>query len=305
MKDIALLSCRSFLSKSIKPALPALLLLGPLNLFAQPKVIPLYKGAAPGSEHWNWKEGETVNNPTQTRIAYNVVNPTLTVFTPDPAMRNGCAVIVSPGGGLQVLLVEKEGEQVAKALTQKGITVFLLKYRLARLISDDPWKEMMTNLRDTTKRMVRGAVRPLAIEDLKTAITYVKQQAATYGVDEKRVGLLGFSAGAGLSANFVFDFTPAVRPAFAGFIYSAINMAGKPALPANPPPVFIAAATDDTMARPSYSVDLYNHWIRSGYPAELHLYGKGGHGLHGYPANTWIARFTDWLQAMGFLKPGE
>lgn len=303
--DISLPSCRSYLGKVIKPALPTLLLLVSLNLFAQPKVIPLYQGAAPGSEHWNWKEGETTNNPIRTRMAYNVVNPTLTVFSPDPAVRNGCAVIISPGGGLQVLLVEREGEQVAKALTQKGITVFLLKYRLAQIKSDDPWKEMMANLRDTTKRIVRDAVRPLAIEDLKTAITHVKQNAATYQIDEKRVGLIGFSGGARLNANIVFEFTPALRPAFAGFIFSAIDLTTKPALPANPPPIFIAAATDDTLASPSYSVDLYNHWIRSGHPAELHLYGKGGHGLSTYPANTWIERFTDWLQAMGFLKPGE
>ena len=69
------------------------------------------------------------------------------------------------------------------------------------------------------------------------------------------------------------------------------------------PPLFIAAAIDDTVTSVSHSISLYNDWMNSKHSAELHLYTKGGHGLRGFPAESWIIRFEEWLDVLGFLKP--
>ena len=95
---------------------------------AQQKVIPLYKGISPGSENWNWTEGETYKNPLNTKIVYNVTQPTLIAYFPDPAVANGSAIIICLGGGFHVLLIDSVGTKLATELTKKGIAVFILKY---------------------------------------------------------------------------------------------------------------------------------------------------------------------------------
>lgn len=104
----------------------------------EPEVIWLYKGKAPGTENWNWKEGSQDNKTFNTKIVYNVTQPSLTVVKPDPAKANGTAVVVCPGGGFQLLSINSEGFDVAKWLAAKGITVFVLKYRLFQSVTNDP-----------------------------------------------------------------------------------------------------------------------------------------------------------------------
>ena len=75
-------------------------------------------------------------------------------------------------------------------------------------------------------------------------------------------------------------------------------------------PLFIAAATDDQLALVSNSIGIFNDWLLANQSAELHLYAKGGsgvegmptHGLNGNPANTWVLRFLEWMEAMGLLN---
>jgi acetyl esterase/lipase len=97
---------------------------------AQEKVVRLYDGPAPGSEDWKHSEQESRTNLWQTRVAFNVVNPTLTVFQPDPAKANGTAVIICPGGAFFGLSIDSEGCDVARWLQDRGVTGFVLKYRL-------------------------------------------------------------------------------------------------------------------------------------------------------------------------------
>jgi acetyl esterase/lipase len=264
---------------------------------AQQKVIQLYNGAAPGSENWNWDERETSNTPIKLKIAYNVTRPTLTVYRPDTS--NGTAIIIFPGGGMRVLNIEHEGSNVAQALNKRGITVFVLKYRLVRSRTDDPWKEMMDNMKDTARfRGDNAAIRNLVREDAMNAMLYVRKHAADFKIDSNRVGVLGFSAGGGLAIYLSLNGPSVTRPNFAGFIYSAF---GKNEVPANAPPVFIACATDDVLASSTNSINLYNAWIAASNSAELHIYAKGGHGLRGSPeAKTWIIRFQEWLGLQGF-----
>src|SRR5579872_4038558 len=101
---------------------------------AQQKVIPLYNGASPGSENWTYNEKvKAYNTPTfHGSVVYDVSHPTLTVYPADPAINTGTAMIVCPGGGFYILSMTNEGTDVAHWLNQKGITVFVLKYRLAQ-----------------------------------------------------------------------------------------------------------------------------------------------------------------------------
>jgi acetyl esterase/lipase len=266
---------------------------------AQQKVIQLYNGAAPGSENWTWREQETNKNPINARIAYNVTHPTLTVFLPDSALTNGTAVIVCPGGGLHVLVVDYNGTEVAKELTKKGIIVLLLKYRLIHSLTDDPWKEMMSSVDDSASEI---AVLKMAEKDAENAMIYVRQHAAEFGIDPHRIGIMGFSSGGTLAAFLAYYHTPATRPDFVAPIYADTEDFEKSAVPQDAPPLFIAAASDDQLTPVSNSVNLYNAWLASKHSVELHLYSKGKHGLHGFPADSWIIRFEEWLDVQGLLK---
>src|SRR5215469_169876 len=101
-----------------------------LNASAQEKVIRLYDGPAPGSENWKQKETENNSNLWQTRVVFNISDPTLTVFQPEAGKANGTAVVICPGGAFFALSIDSEGFEVARWLAAKGVICFVLKYRL-------------------------------------------------------------------------------------------------------------------------------------------------------------------------------
>jgi acetyl esterase/lipase len=270
---------------------------------AQQTVIPLYNGAAPGSESWNWEEKETTKNPLNSRIIYNVTHPTLTAFLPDPTIANGTAIIVCPGGAYQFLLIDMEGTEIARWLNQKGIAAFVLKYRLVHLTTDDPWEEITRNMNNLGFfKDVAAPVVNLELEDGKTAIAYIRSHAKEYNISPDHIGIIGFSAGGTLSANLAYNFTKETRPDFAAMLYPATFTITKKQVQQSAPPVFIAAATDDQLVPVSNSVELYGHWQSAGRSAELHIYASGGHGLATAPSNTWRDRFMDWLYEVGVLS---
>ena len=274
-----------------------LLFLLSVNSKAQVNVIPLYKGVAPGSETWNWKEGETSNTPMKMKVAYNVTQPTLTVFTPDKP--NGTAVILFPGGGGRVVNIENEGSKMADVLTQKGLTVFVLKYRVAQSKTDDPWQETINSLKDTQAlRKEMEPIRQLVTSDATAALAYVQQHAADYKIHPQKIGIVGFSAGGSMAIRLATNKNQSSRPNFVALIYSVYNPAIYDPVPADAPPAFIACATDDALASPTNSTRLYDAWVGAKRPAELHIYTKGGHGLRGSAAaSNWITRFEEWLTA--------
>src|SRR5438552_1974699 len=110
---------------------------------AQQKVIQLYNGAAPGSESWTWNEAENDNNSWNTKVVYNVSHPTLTVFAPDSMLSTGTAVIICPGGTFHALSINSEGNDVENWHINKGVTCFVLRYRLAHSVTTDPVAEVM------------------------------------------------------------------------------------------------------------------------------------------------------------------
>lgn len=278
------------------------------------EIIPLYKGVAPGSEDWDYKEIESKSDMFGDRIIRNVCKPTLTVFKPDKEIATGTAVIVCPGGGNFMLCFKNEGTEVAEWLSQKGITAFVLKYRLNKT-PEDPQefnKYVMDffmkltipsnsgNAEDTkASNLYPGSVYYGGEDGLKS-VEYVRNHASELGINPGKIGMIGFSAGAMVTLHTVLHSEPRNQPNFAALIYGGWLFGTE--VPGNAPPLFIAGAADDIISAENPA--LYNAWIKAGNKAELHMYSRGGHGFannkKGSPVDTWIDRYYEWLKDMGF-----
>jgi acetyl esterase/lipase len=269
-------------------------------------VIPLYTGTPPGSTPETYPEKQYFSNVWKTEVVTNVTKPSLTVYKPASGTANGTGIIVVPGGGWMALSINSEGIDVAKYLAAKGVTAFVLKYRIAHT-GEDGTQEFMDLINDHEKfDATVGKIIPLSNADGLAAMAYVRQHAADWGISPDRVGIIGFSAGGEIAAEVGFKYTAASRPAFVAPIY-APGMAFKDLpVPADAPPMFLAAATDDQLGLVPGSITLYEKWLAAKKPAELHIYEKGGHGFgvhkNNIPTDTWIDRFADWLDLNGFLK---
>lgn len=275
------------------------------TLAAAQQVIPLYSGAAPGSPAESYPEKEYFSKVWNTEVVTNVTQPSLAVFRPAPQERNGTAVVICPGGGFMALSIASEGTEVAKYLVARGVTAFVLKYRLAHT-GEDGTQEFMALIGHPQQfRETTGKVIPLAIDDGLAAVKYVRQHAAEFGVAPDRVGIIGFSAGGAVTAGVALRYTPEGRPAFAAPIYAVISMFKDDAVPADAPPLFIAGATDDQLGLAPDSVALYSRWLQAHKSAELHMYAKGGHGFgmrqQGLPTDHWIDRFAEWMEMEGWM----
>lgn len=274
-------------------------------LFSQNEVISLYTGKVPGSETWNWSEAENTKNDWGLRVVYNVANPTLTVFKPEEGKANGTSVIIAPGGAFRALSIDNEGYDVAKWLVKKGVTCFVLKYRLIKSNTTDPVKEMNEIWGSPTFDKQNMELIPLAIADGRAAIAYVRANANEFKLDPNRIGIMGFSAGGTVTAGTAYGYTEANKPNFIAPVYAFFPKALQGKLEQNAPPAFILAASDDQLDLASHSVDLYSQWLANKQQAELHLYAKGGHGFGmsaQKPTNTWTDRFADWLEMNNWLS---
>jgi len=269
-------------------------------------VVPLYQGTPPGSAPETYPEKEYFSKIWNTEVISNVTKPTLTVFKPAPEQKNGTAVVVVPGGGFLALSINSEGNDVARYLAAKGITAFVLKYRLAHT-GEDATQEFMTLISDRQKfEEIVGKVIPLSIADGLAAVTYVRQHASEWGISPDHVGIIGFSAGGEVAAGVGFQYTPEGRPAFVAPIYPAARRFKDAAVPADAPPMFVAAATNDQLGLAPDSILLYEKWTAAHKSVELHMFAKGGHGFgmrkQNLPTDHWIDRFADWLDMLGWLK---
>jgi acetyl esterase/lipase len=269
-------------------------------------VIPLYPGTPPGSEPANYPEKEYFSKVWNTEVVTNVTKPTLTVYKPAAGTANGTAIVIAPGGGFMALSINSEGIDVAKYLAAKGITCFVLKYRLAHT-GEDATQEFTQLYADRQKfGETIGKVIPLSIADGLAAVAYVRAHASEWNISPDRVGIIGFSAGGTVAAGVAFHYAPDGKPAFAAVIYGAAGRLKDLPVPTDAPPMFIAAATDDNLGLAPDSVALYERWTSAQKTAELHMYAKGGHGFgmrkSNLPTEHWIDRFAEWLDLQGFLK---
>jgi|GEM_PF-55517 len=272
---------------------------------AQDRVVPLYEGPAPGSSSWDWQESESLKNGWNTRVVYNVTQPTLSVFLPEAGKANGTSVVICPGGAFRALSIESEGFDVARWLTKKGVTCFVLKYRLVHMKTDDPVAEMTADWGTPAFAEESRKVIPLSIADGRNAVAWLRRHIDEWKLDPDRIGIVGFSAGGTVAGAAAFGYDVRNRPSFVASIYPFFpdELIGKVAEDA--PPMFLAAASDDGLDLAPHSVALYNAWLKAKKNVEMHLYAKGGHGFgmrsQKLPSDQWIERFGDWLQLNGWL----
>ena len=135
------------------------------TLGAAQDVIPLYPGTAPGSTQENYSEKEYLSKFSNTEVVANVTKPSLAVFKAPPELRNGTAVVICPGGGFMALNITGEGTDVAKYMAARGVTAFVLKYRLAHT-DEDANREFAALIADRQKyREMVEKIVPLAVAD--------------------------------------------------------------------------------------------------------------------------------------------
>ena len=271
------------------------------------EVVSLYEGQPSGSESWNHEEQESTDNVFQTRLIYNVTKPTLTIFRPEKP--NGTGVVICPGGGFHCLSMDTEGNQVAEWLNKKGVTCFVLKYRLLQCKTKDPALELMMKGMDKVEQEI-APIAKLAMDDGLQAMRYVRSHADEVNVDNEKIVLLGFSAGGTLVTSVAFHCDETTRPNYLAPIYAQVDWAlTKDQVPENAPPIFLVAASNDQLGLAEHSVRLYRQWLKATKPAELHLYAEGGHGFgmrtQNLPSDHWIERFGDWLANQGLLVPAD
>lgn len=273
----------------------------PAKAPAEPNAIPLYSDKTPGSastEDW-------ARNGTWLGVR-NVTRPTLTPVLPKPGKATGAAVIVAPGGAFMLLAMGHEGWNVAQALADRGITAFVLKYRLVETPKDNV--EAMRFVGQTMMKEVanpmEGALlkQSLAPADARAAIAMVRAGATKWKIDPKRVGIIGFSAGAMTARRVAIDAPPGERPDFVGYIYGPQD--GE-TVPADAPPLFNAIALDDALF-PSKGFPIATSWMAAKRPVEIHGYQNGNHGFGlGKPGAThalMLDQFIAWMDMSGFLK---
>jgi acetyl esterase/lipase len=253
----------------------------------------------PGSESWNWVEKMNDNNSRHVMTVYNVVRPSLSVFLPEPAAANGTAIIICPGGGFHFLAIDHEGNNVARALAKKGITAFVLKYRLVHIFNDNPFDDMITTEDKKGWDEESLPIIPLAIADGRQALTYLKSNASEYNLHPDRIGIMGFSAGGMVAGATAFHYEPGNRPAFVATIYGDLPESIQGTALPDAPPLFLACAQDDEFGFALHAINMYNKWYAAKRSVEMHLFATGGHGFGiGSETNTthlWIDRFSEWL----------
>lgn len=283
---------------------------------AQNEIIPLWSGNIPNSQ--KSEDKEIVKKTDATRISL-VQDPTLEVFLPTPMNANGKAVIICPGGGYQHLSYDWEGTDIAKWCNSKGITAFVLKYRLPN-----------------SKSVKVSYEAPL--QDAQRALRIVRSQTEKWHIDPNKIGIMGFSAGGHLASTLGTQFNKAnsfietaidtisARPDFMVLIYPVVTMisdhthkgsqfnllgsnptgalineySNELQVSENTPPTFMVHASDDAAVPVENSLNLYKALKDKRIKAEMHIYPEGGHGFglalrQGY-LQTWTDRLYDWLQ---------
>lgn len=280
----------------------------PLEAPKEPNAILLGTGGVEGQtspETWFRQWGDP--------MARNISTATLTPFLPEPGKANGTAVIVAPGGGFSWLSMGNEGWEVAEALAKKGIAAFVLKYRLnptpASLEDFSAWMNRPRPTPPPAADPSKGTPAPPPppqrdltnqLQDAEAAYAMIVNRAKEWGVDTNRIGMIGFSAGAGLTMHSTLH-SKTMKLAFIGPIYGGM---GPVEVPKDAPPMFNVIATDDFLFRGQFGV--IESWYKAGIPVEFHLYQNGGHGFGlGNPnrtSNKWFDAFVHWMDVNGFLS---
>ena len=290
------------------------LALSATNAFSQQTTLSLWSHGAPEASTSKGPERD-ITAPTDPLIAgrkiiklTNVSEPTLTVYR--AATSDGAAVLVFPGGGYQILAYDLEGTEVCAWLNSINLTCVLVKYRV-------PYEGHFPE-------------RSEDLEDAQQAMRLTRSHAAEWGIDPKRIGVLGFSAGAHLAAvlSIHFDFVPknalveqhgglsatiSARPDFALIIYPGYlvhwpdkaTIAPEAQPTSSTPPSFLVQAEDDTV-HVENALAYFEALKEAKVPAEIHLFAQGGHGYGlrptELPVTRWPALAQTWLQTIHVIS---
>lgn len=277
-------------------SLITVLLLTTMLSAQKPVELPLWLNGAPNTNGLTGAQ-EDLNGG---RVA-NVVTPSITVYR--PALPNGMAIIMCPGGGYARLAMNHEGHDMAPWFTTQGITYVVLKYRMPNGHYEVP------------------------LSDAEQAIRLVRAHAKEWGIDPHRVGIMGASAGGHLAASLATLYSgDDTRPDFQILFYPVISMvkgvthggSRQNLIGSNPsaeleqkytlerqvtartPQAFIMLSTDDTAVLPINSINYYLALLEQKVPATLHVYPTGGHGW-GFRDNftykrQWTEELEKWLR---------
>ena len=250
----------------------------------------------------------------------NVSVPTLTAYLPSKEKATGAAVMICPGGGYGILAASHEGSDIARWFNEMGVAAFVLKYRL-------PNPAIMTNQQE------------VPLMDAMQGMVLIRQNAARYGINPTKIGVMGFSAGGHLASTLATHYhrgakaNEQAKPNFAILLYPVVtfgekahggsrdNLLGKLStspemiayysnelqVTAQTPPTFLVHSEDDKAVPVENSIDYYLACLKNGVSAEMHLYPQGGHGFGLRTAkfgslNTWPESCKAWLVSLAAVK---
>ncbi|MGK3116499.1 alpha/beta hydrolase [Candidatus Pantoea formicae] len=281
------------------------------------KDIPIWPNEVSGNNKVvNFSKKPTINNRAVTKVD----SPEM-IYVPPAGKNNHSAVLIIPGGGFSYIMQDAEGLDVAKVLSQKGYSSFVLLYRMPRDGSE--------------------INRNNAFSDVQRAMRLIRGQATEYQIAANQIGVMGFSAGAFLAANVsnspdANNYTAvdaqdkiSARPDFTALIYPVLSlkngvthlgtrtaMYGKDIsqqdieqysqedrVTAKTPPTFLAQALDDGTASPKNTLQMFDALRQNHVKVEMHLFQQGGHGFgtgqkKNIPAKNWPTLFSDWQASL-------
>jgi acetyl esterase/lipase len=248
-----------------------------------------------------------------------VSRPVIQIYLPAKARATGAGIVIFPGGGYAGLTFDFEGTQQAKFFVDHGLAAFVVKYR----IPDD-------------RTMIDKSMGPL--QDAQQAMRFVRQHAAEWKVDPKRIGVIGFSAGGHVASTLATHFDKPyvdnpdrvdLRPDFLVLVYPVISMDAKithmdsreALLGSGPsdsqvrffsnelhvtkdtPPTLILHAADDRLVDVDNSIVFFEALRHAGVPVETRLFQAGEHGFYLMPRDRWQGTIMEWIVASGWLSP--
>jgi acetyl esterase/lipase len=291
----------------------AIVCLFPVAMKAQ-EIINLYQAAIPNSIQTGVKEPE--GNRSSGLIRKSII-PTLEIYLPEKDKATGAAVIICPGGSYTVIVYQGEGISTAKEFAKNGIAAFILKYRLP----DD-------------STMPDKKIGPL--QDAQQAIKLVRENAAKWGIEVNKIGIVGFSAGGHLAASEATRFKKPLienksntnlRPDFQVLVYPVISMqdslthadsrnrllgknpsketinefSNELQVDENTPPAYITHAADDKVVDVDNSIVYFEKLRRRNVPVEMHIYPSGGHGFI-FRQKGWMEPLLQWMKVNKWIN---
>lgn len=279
-------------------------LLSRLAIAAEPdSVVNIWPGKAPGDGAP--ARAESVRKSTSAagpqKEVFDVYTPQLEIFKPAKDQDTGVSILILPGGGFSVLKMDYEGEDCATWLNSIGVTGIVIKYRVPQ------------------RPGAPSRYWP-AFQDTQRAMSLVRSKVKEWGLDPKRIGLLGFSAGSVVGAvaegNYEHRSYQALdeidkvscRPDFAMLIYPGTlldkdgKMVSDVKISKQTPPTFIAVANND---KTENAIAVYQALKQAGVSTEMHIYADGEHGFGMRPTTqphgTWTKRMEEWMINQGLL----